>query len=86
MHGACIGAGVDMVSATDMRYCSSDAYFQIKEIDIGMAADVGTLQRFPKIVGSNSLVRELVYTARKYPAAEALKDGFVSRMLDNEER
>ncbi|XP_032683484.1 delta(3,5)-Delta(2,4)-dienoyl-CoA isomerase, mitochondrial isoform X2 [Odontomachus brunneus] len=85
VHGACIGAGVDMVSATDIRYCSSDAYFQIKEIDIGMAADVGTLQRFPKIVGSDSLVRELVYTARKYPAAEALKDGFVNRMLDNEE-
>ncbi|XP_014483174.1 PREDICTED: delta(3,5)-Delta(2,4)-dienoyl-CoA isomerase, mitochondrial isoform X2 [Dinoponera quadriceps] len=85
IHGACIGAGVDMVSAADIRYCSSDAYFQIKEVDIGMAADVGTLQRFPKIVGSDSLVRELVYTARKYPAAEALKDGFVNRMLDNQE-
>ncbi|XP_012228186.1 delta(3,5)-Delta(2,4)-dienoyl-CoA isomerase, mitochondrial [Linepithema humile] len=85
VHGACIGAGVDMISAADIRYASSDAYFQIKEVDIGMAADVGTLQRFPKIVGSDSLVRELVYTARKYPAAEALKSGFISSMLDDEE-
>jgi len=85
VHGACIGAGVDMISAADIRYASSDAYFQIKEVDIGMAADVGTLQRFPKIVGSDSLVRELVYTARKYPAAEALESGFISRILDNEE-
>ncbi|XP_011632018.1 delta(3,5)-Delta(2,4)-dienoyl-CoA isomerase, mitochondrial isoform X2 [Pogonomyrmex barbatus] len=85
VHGACIGAGVDMISAADIRYASSNAYFQIKEIDIGMVADVGTLQRFPKIVGSDSLVRELVYTARKYPATEALKSGFISLMLDNEE-
>ncbi|XP_071573272.1 delta(3,5)-Delta(2,4)-dienoyl-CoA isomerase, mitochondrial [Temnothorax nylanderi] len=85
VHGACIGAGVDMISAADIRYASSNAYFQIKEVDIGMAADVGTLQRFPKIVGSDSLVRELVYTARKYPATEALESGFINRMLDNEE-
>lgn len=75
-----------MISATDIRYASSDAYFQIKEVDIGLAADIGTLQRFPKIVGSDSLVRELVYTARKYPAAEALESGFISCILDNEER
>lgn len=86
VHGACIGAGVDMISAADIRYASSDAYFQIKETDIGMAADVGTLQRFPKIMGSDSLVRELVYTARKFPATEALESGFISRILDNEER
>lgn len=84
VHGACIGAGVDMISAADIRYASSDAFFQIKEVDIGLAADVGTLQRFPKIVGSDSLVRELVYTARKYPAIEALKSGFISSMLDDE--
>ncbi|EZA48298.1 hypothetical protein DMN91_002528 [Ooceraea biroi] len=85
VHGACIGAGVDMISAADIRYASSNAFFQIKEVDIGMAADVGTLQRFPKVVGSDSLVKELVYTARKYPAAEALESGFISRMFDNEE-
>jgi delta(3,5)-delta(2,4)-dienoyl-CoA isomerase len=86
VHGACIGAGVDMISAADIRYASSDAFFQIKEVDIGMAADVGTLQRFPKIVGSDSLVKELVYTARKYPATEALESGFISRLLDNKEK
>lgn len=75
-----------MISAADIRYASSDAYFQIKEVDIGMAADVGTLQRFPKIVGSDSLVRELVYTARKYPAVEALKSGFISSISDDKER
>ena len=52
VHGACIGAGVDMVSACDVRMCTADAKFQIKEVDIGLAADVGTLQRFPKIVGN----------------------------------
>ncbi|KAI4493084.1 hypothetical protein M0802_009634 [Mischocyttarus mexicanus] len=85
VHNACIGSGVDMISAADIRYCSSDAWFQIKEVDIGMAADVGTLQRFPKIIGSDSLVRELVYTARKFPAAEALQCGFVNRVYDSQE-
>ncbi|XP_076176394.1 delta(3,5)-Delta(2,4)-dienoyl-CoA isomerase, mitochondrial isoform X2 [Ptiloglossa arizonensis] len=85
IHGACIGAGVDMTSAADIRYCSSDAWFQIKEVALGMAADVGTLQRFPKIVGSDSLVRELIYTARKFSASEALQHGFVSRLFDDQE-
>ncbi|XP_017876761.2 delta(3,5)-Delta(2,4)-dienoyl-CoA isomerase, mitochondrial [Ceratina calcarata] len=85
VHGACVGAGVDMISAADIRYCSTDAWFQIKEVDVGMAADVGTLQRFPKILGSDSLVRELVYTGRKFLAAEALQHGFVSRLLDDQE-
>ncbi|XP_076300994.1 delta(3,5)-Delta(2,4)-dienoyl-CoA isomerase, mitochondrial isoform X1 [Lasioglossum baleicum] len=82
IHGPCIGAGIDMVSAADIRYCSSDAWFQIKEVAIGMAADVGTLQRFPKIIGSDSLVRELVYTARKFSASEALQHGFVSCLFE----
>ncbi|XP_017755992.1 PREDICTED: delta(3,5)-Delta(2,4)-dienoyl-CoA isomerase, mitochondrial [Eufriesea mexicana] len=85
VHGPCIGAGVDMISAADIRYCSSDAWFQIKEVAFGMAADVGTLQRFPKIIGSDSLVRELVYTGRKFTATEAVQQGFVSRSFDNQE-
>lgn len=60
-----------------MRYCSADAWFSVKEIDIGLAADLGTLQRFPKIVGNDSLVRELVYTARKFSAEEANKLGLI---------
>lgn len=85
-HGACVGAAVDMLSATDIRYCSSNAWFQIKEIDIGMAADVGTLQRLPKIVGCNSLIRELAFTGRKLTSNEALQSGFVNRVFDSEEK
>lgn len=85
MHGACIGAGVDMTSAADIRYCTSDAWFQIKEVDLGMAADVGTLQRFPKVIGSDSLARELAFTARKFLAEEARQCGFVNRVFDNKE-
>lgn len=75
-----------MLSATDIRYCSSNAWFQIKEIDIGMAADVGTLQRLPKIVGCNSLIRELAFTGRKLTSNEALQSGFVNRVFDSEEK
>ncbi|KAM9732831.1 delta(3,5)-Delta(2,4)-dienoyl-CoA isomerase, mitochondrial [Menidia menidia] len=52
VHGACVGGGVDLISACDIRLCSQDAWFQVKEVDIGLAADVGTLQRLPKIIGS----------------------------------
>ncbi|XP_043466089.1 delta(3,5)-Delta(2,4)-dienoyl-CoA isomerase, mitochondrial isoform X2 [Leptopilina heterotoma] len=85
-HGACVGAAVDMLSAADIRYCSSNAWFQIKEVDIGMAADVGTLQRLPKIIGCNSLLRELAFTGRRLPANDALQCGFVNRVFDNEEK
>lgn len=80
IHGGCIGGGVDVVSATDMRYCTADAYFCIKEIDMGMVADLGTLQRLPKLL-SDGLVRELAYTGRKMGAAEAEKYGFVNRVF-----
>ncbi|OQV24707.1 Delta(3,5)-Delta(2,4)-dienoyl-CoA isomerase, mitochondrial [Hypsibius exemplaris] len=83
IHGGCIGAGVDMTSACDIRYCTHDAFFSIKEVDIGMAADVGTLQRFPKIVGNDSLVREFALTGRNFSASEASKIGFVSRTFDS---
>lgn len=49
VHSACVGAGVDLITAADIRYCTKDAWFQVKEVDIGMAADVGTLQRLPKV-------------------------------------
>ncbi|XP_064293491.1 delta(3,5)-Delta(2,4)-dienoyl-CoA isomerase, mitochondrial [Phalacrocorax carbo] len=81
VHGACIGAGVDLISACDIRYCTQDAWFQVKEVDIGLAADVGTLQRLPKIVGSQSLVNELAFTARKMMAPEAQSCGLVSRVF-----
>ena len=65
IHNGCVGGGVDLISCTDMRYCSADAYFTIKEIDIGMVADVGTLQRLPKLIGNQGIVREMAFTGRK---------------------
>jgi len=85
VHKACIGAGVDLITASDIRYCTEDAFFQVKEVDIGMAADVGTLQRLPKAVGSQSLARELCFTGRKFEAAEAHSSGLVSRVFPDKE-
>lgn len=82
VHGGCIGAGLDIITATDMRYCTKDAYFTIKEIDLGMVADIGTLQRLPKLI-SDGLTRELAYTGRKLMAEEALKCGLVNRVFDD---
>ena len=62
IHGACIGAGIDLVCCADVRVCSPDAIFSVREVRLGLAADVGTLQRFPKIVGFGSRVRELCLT------------------------
>jgi len=85
IHGGCIGGGVDLISCTDMRYCSADAYFTIKEIDIGMVADVGTLQRLPKLIGNQGIVREMAYTGRRVEAAEAREIGLVNRVFDSHE-
>lgn len=81
-HAGVIGAGVDLITAADIRYCTKDSWFCVKEVDIGMAADVGTLQRLPKVIGSQSLVRELCFTARKMQSAEAENCGLVSRVFD----
>ena len=83
IHGYCIGAGIDLSSACDIRLCTKDASFTIKEVDIGICADLGTLQRFGKIVGSESWTRELAYTARYFSAAEANQRGYVSGVYDN---
>ncbi|XP_075393285.1 delta(3,5)-Delta(2,4)-dienoyl-CoA isomerase, mitochondrial [Tenrec ecaudatus] len=85
IHGACIGGGVDLITACDIRYCTQDAFFQVKEVDIGLAADVGTLQRLPRVIGSQSLVNELAFTARKMLADESLSSGLVSRVFPNKE-
>jgi len=85
IHSGCIGAGVDMTTAMDIRVCTSDAFFQVKEVDLGLAADVGTLQRLPKVIGGQSLVSELCLTARRMGAEEAERVGLVSAVHDNKE-
>jgi enoyl-CoA hydratase len=84
IHGACIGGGIDLICCADMRYCSADASFSIKEIDMGMTADVGTLQRLPKLIG-DGMVRELAYTGRKFTADEARASGLVNRVYASRE-
>ncbi|XP_018432412.1 PREDICTED: delta(3,5)-Delta(2,4)-dienoyl-CoA isomerase, mitochondrial [Nanorana parkeri] len=81
IHNACIGGGVNLITACDIRYCSQDAWFQVKEVDVGLAADVGALQRLPSVIGSRSLVNELAFTARKMMSDEALSSGLVSRVF-----
>ncbi|GAQ78245.1 hypothetical protein KFL_000100115 [Klebsormidium nitens] len=70
VHGACIGAGVDMITACDIRYCTEDARFSVKEVDLAITADIGTLQRLPGIVGEG-IARELALTAREFDGQEA---------------
>src|SRR3954469_6607757 len=77
IQGACVGGGVDLVCAADLRYAEENAFFSVAEINIGMTADVGTLQRLPKLV-PEGIVRELAYTGRRWSAAEAQAAGFVN--------
>jgi len=81
VHGLCYGLGIDILCACDIRYCATDARFSIKEVDVGLAADIGTLARLPKIVGNASAVRELAMTARDFDCREAERLGFVSRVV-----
>lgn len=82
IQGGCIGGGVDMICAADMRYATADAFFCIQEINIGMTADVGTLQRLPKLI-PEGVVREYAYTGRRMPAARAYELGFVNAVYDD---
>jgi enoyl-CoA hydratase len=78
IQGYCIGGAIDLISACDMRYAAEDAQFSIREIDMGMAADVGTLQRLPRIIG-DGMMRELAYTGSNVGAEEAQRIGLVNR-------
>lgn len=84
IHGGCIGGAVDLVTACDIRLASDDAFFCIQEINIGMAADVGTLQRLPKII-PDSKMREMAYTGRRMYAEEAKETGLVSDTYKSQE-
>ncbi|KAG1896146.1 ClpP/crotonase-like domain-containing protein [Suillus fuscotomentosus] len=80
-HGLVIGLGIDIISACDVRYTASDAKFSIKALDMGLAADAGTLAYLQNITGNKSLVHELAYTARMFSSDEAEKLGLVSRVV-----
>jgi enoyl-CoA hydratase len=80
IQGACIGGGVDMICATDMRFCTANAFFNIKETSLGITADVGTLQRIQHVMPSG-LARELAYSSRNLEAAEAQTCGFVNKVF-----
>ena len=84
IQGACVGGGVDLATATDLRFCTKDAFFCIQEINIGMAADVGTLQRLPRLI-PEGIVRELAYTGRKFLPEEAVKFGLVNNIYESTE-
>ena len=84
VDGYCIGAGVDLISACDLRYCTASAKFCIKETDLAMVADLGTLQRIPNIIGDQR-TRELTYTARIFSGKEAEEYGLVLKCFDTKE-
>ncbi len=84
VHGACIGGALDIVAACDMRYCTNDSFFCLKEIDLGIVADLGVLQRLPYLIGEG-LTREMAFTARKVSGEEASHIGLSNRAFASEE-
>ena len=85
IHGHCIGAGLDMASACDVRLCSADAIFCLKEAAVGFVADVGVLQRLPHIVGQG-ITRELAFTAKSFDAKRARETLLVNGVYENADK
>jgi enoyl-CoA hydratase len=84
VQGGCVGGGLELVSCCDMRYCTADAFFALPEINLGFPADLGGLQRLPRVM-ADGLARELAFTGRRLPAAEALASGLVNRVYDTQD-
>lgn len=80
IDGVCLGAGVDLIAGCDMRYATANATFSIKEVDLGIVADIGSLQRLPKLVGQGML-RELAFTGCEFGGSTALSIGLVNRVF-----
>ena len=81
IQGGCIGGALDLAAACDIRVCAADAFFTVQEIHIGMAADLGVLQRLPKIVPP-AVAREMAYTGDRLGAERALAVGLVSEVVE----
>ncbi|KAG9511151.1 Delta(3,5)-Delta(2,4)-dienoyl-CoA isomerase, mitochondrial [Fragariocoptes setiger] len=86
VHGACLGAGLNLIACADIRISSDDAYFQLNDVSAGMMADMGALQRMPKKIASDSWMREMALTARSAGAHEALQHGLVSHVAGDPEQ
>ena len=84
VHGWCIGGGLDLASACDLRLCSADARFSLREVKVAMVADIGSLQRLPAIIGEGH-TRELAFTGRDLDAARALRIGLVNEVYPTPE-
>ncbi|MBI5445301.1 MAG: enoyl-CoA hydratase/isomerase family protein [Deltaproteobacteria bacterium] len=84
VHGYCLGAGLDLLTACDIRIAEASATFAVRETKVGLVADVGTLQRLPAIIGEGWF-RELALTGRNFTAEEALRLGFVTRVCPDRE-
>ncbi|MRG96668.1 crotonase/enoyl-CoA hydratase family protein [Polyangium spumosum] len=82
VQGPCIGAGLDLAAACDIRLATRDAYFSVRETKIAIVADLGSLQRLPRLLGQG-LVRELAYTGKDLPADRALSIGLVNELFDD---
>ena len=82
MHGFAFGLALDISTCADIRICSKDVKLAVKEVDIGLAADIGTLTRLPRVVGNFSWVKEVALSARVFGAEEAHRVGFVSQVLE----
>ncbi len=80
VQGGAIGGAVDLLTACDLRYCASDAYFTVEEVNVGMTADVGTFPRLLKLL-PEAVVRELAYTGQVLGADKAERLGFVNAVL-----
>lgn len=85
MHGYSLGLAIDISTCADIRIASADTKFSVKEVDIGLAADIGTLARLPKVVGNASWVKDVCLTARFFGAEEALRVGFVSQVAETKQ-
>ena len=86
MHGFSFGLGLDMSACADVRICSKETKFSVKEVDIGLAADIGILSRLPKVVGNFSWIKEVALSARVFGAEEALRVGFVSQVHETKDK
>merc|ERR1712032_607591 len=85
VHNGCFGGGLELIAHADIRFCTADAFFVAPEVDLGMAADIGGLYMLPKIIGNDSLLRELMLSGRRMTALEAKEFGLVSRVCADRE-